>query len=148
MSYKTVKVKRYSDIVNEYPAGESILPGAILALQSDGTVNNNAEAGGGVATMVALEDELQGKTTRDAYEAGDVVFCWYVTPGEEVMLNCSNTFDPAIGAYVTTSTTSGQVKAAASGTPGTSFPDNPDFQVIAKVEEDDDSNSRLICRRV
>src|SRR5690554_6735026 len=102
MSYKTIKLKKYTDIINEYPAGLSatLLPGALVQLTPLGTLQNHSTAGGPAATLVPLEDELQGRTTRHAYTAGEPVQVWYVTPGEEALMLVDSAYDPAIGAYL------------------------------------------------
>ena len=141
-SYRTIKLKKYQDIINEYPAGAAITPGSLLSVNSDGEVVVNATAGGPTAGMFALEDELQGKTTRQAYAAGDPVQCWNVQPGEEVLALVDSGFDPDVGAILEPST-GGQLRAYDSGI-------GPLFQVIApKIEDDAETpNHRVAVRRV
>src|SRR5690625_4013799 len=97
MSYKTIKLKKYTDIINEYPAGSETLPGALLQLNANNTVSPNSEAGDPAPALFALENELQGRTTRDSYSEGDTVFTWHVQPGEEVLALVDDAFDPDIG---------------------------------------------------
>ena len=88
MSYNTIKIKKYSDIIVEYPADAAILPGSLVQLNSDGEageVKVHATAGGNVFPMFALEDELQGNGLDDAYAAGDKVQVWVPQRGEVVL---------------------------------------------------------------
>lgn len=86
MSYNTIKIKKYTDIVEEYEAYEAFFPGSLLALNSVNEVAKHASAGGNVGSkLFALEDELQGKGVDNAYAAGDRVQVWVATPGEVVL---------------------------------------------------------------
>jgi hypothetical protein len=138
-SYRTISLKSYSDIRNEYEAAGAILPGSVVALDSDGNVVVNAVAGGPAATMFALEDELQGKTTRDAYASGDRVQTMYVQPGEEVLAVIDSALEPAIGDLLEVAA-DGELQAAASGV--------AQFQVLSAKVVDDDSNHRIAVRRI
>lgn len=97
MAKKTIKLKKYNDIINEYVAASAITPGMLIAVGSAGTVAAHAVAGGVCEKMFALEDELQGKTIDDAYAAAAPVQCWNATPGEEVLAILANGQDVAIG---------------------------------------------------
>lgn len=139
MSYKTIKLKKYGDIVNEYPAGGAILPGSQVTINADGEAIVNATAGGPAPGNFALEDELQGKTTRDAYEEGDVVFVWSVQPGEEVLALIDDQFDPDIGAILEPNA-GGELRAQSAGVGM--------FQVIGEKIVDEDDNHRIPVRRL
>lgn len=139
MSYRTIKLKRYNDIVNEYPAAGEILPGSLVVLNSDGKVAVNATAGAKVATMFALEDELQGKSTRDAYAADDPVQAWFVTPGEEVLARVGSSVTPAIGALMEAAT-GGNLRIHDEG--------EPLFEVVGPKIIDDGDNHRVPVRRI
>jgi hypothetical protein len=85
MAYNTIKLKKYSDVIVEFAAGGTILPGHLLLLGSGNTVT----AGPGAAAanlnpMFALEDELQGKGIDSAYISGDKVQCWIPGRGDVV----------------------------------------------------------------
>lgn len=84
MSKNTVKVKKYFDIVEEYPAAAALLPGHLIELTSAEKVQKHANAGQNVFPMFALEDELQGKGITDAFVADDRVQCWIPTRGDIV----------------------------------------------------------------
>jgi len=84
--FKTIKIKRYSNVVNEYPASAAIIPGALVELISTGKVRNHATSGGYVAPMIALEDELQGRGINDNYAADEPVQVWSANHGDEAYL--------------------------------------------------------------
>lgn len=82
---KTIKLKKYSDTIEEYIASATIIPGELLELDSDGKVKPHATAGGNVGPiMFALEDELQGEGIDDTYATNDPVQVWIPKPGDEV----------------------------------------------------------------
>lgn len=138
-SQRTIKLKKYQDINNEYPAGGAIKPGSLLALGSNGAVTAHATAGGVWSGMVALEDELRGKSTRDNYASDDPVQCWNVQIGEEVLLLVDAAYDPDVGAFLEAST-GGQVRAHDSGVAL--------FQVVGPKLVDDEDNHRVPARRI
>ncbi len=109
MAKQTIKLKKYTDIINEYNAGEAITPGMLLALAADGDVDKNASAGLACEKMFALEDELQGRTIDTDYDAADPVQCWNATSGEEVLAWLANGEDVAIGVFLV-SNGDGQLK--------------------------------------
>lgn len=80
----TIKLKKYVDVINEYEAGNTIIPGQLVQVVSDGTVQPHGTAGGVAEKAFALEDELQGKGIDDAYAEGDRVQVMYARPGDEV----------------------------------------------------------------
>lgn len=85
MSNNTIKIKKYSDIINEYDAQAPITPGMVIILNSSNKVQAHNVAGGNVAPiMFALEDELQGNSIDDDYAADDKVQCWVTGRGDEV----------------------------------------------------------------
>jgi hypothetical protein len=83
MAYNTIKIKKYSDHIEEFTAAAAIYPGMVLEMDSAGKAKVHATAGGNVVpVMVALEDELQGKGIDDAYAADDKVQVWLPAPGD------------------------------------------------------------------
>ena len=141
-SYRTIKLKRYQDIVNEETAGGAIIPGALVKLNSDDEVVVHATAGGPAGVRIALEDELQGNTTRDAYADGDVVQVWDVQPGEEFLGLVASNYDPDIGALVESEGAGGRFRAHSAGTALAEV-------TAAKVIDDADTpNHRVALRRI
>lgn len=84
MATNTIKVKNYSNVIEEYPANAAITPGMLIELISTGKVRAHATAGGTAMAMFALEDELQGKTIDEAYASDNRVQCWIPNSGDQV----------------------------------------------------------------
>jgi len=103
MAKQTIKLKKYSDIINEYDCDEAITPGMLVAVAADGDIDLNSSAGGVCEKLFALEDELQGRTIDTDYDSGDPVQCWLATPGEEVLAWLKDGEDVSIGAVLVSS---------------------------------------------
>jgi hypothetical protein len=84
MTTNTIKVKNYSNVIEELVANAAITPGMLIEQISTGKVRAHATIGGTALAMFALEDELQGKTIDDAYAADNRVQCWIPNPGDQV----------------------------------------------------------------
>ena len=85
MSYNTIKIKKYSDVIEEYAAAAAIIPGMLIELTTDNTVKAHATSGGNVLPMFALEDELQGRGIDTSYAAAEKVQCWIPNRGDVVL---------------------------------------------------------------
>lgn len=99
-SYNTIKIKKYSDVIEEYEAKSAITPGMVLQLNSDDTVQKHSTSGGNAVPYVALEDELQGKGINDNYAAADKVQVWVPNRGDIAYLLLADEQTIAIGDYV------------------------------------------------
>jgi hypothetical protein len=87
MAKNTIKLKKYLDVIEEYKAtAVAITPGMLLELTSAGLVQAHSTEGGPVLTMIALEDEMQGKEISDNYAASDKIQCWVAVRGEVAYL--------------------------------------------------------------
>lgn len=88
MKKYTIKLKKYSDVIEELVANAAIIPGMLVELMPTGTgkVRAHANANQDVFPMFALEDELQGKGIDDSYAANDPVQVWI--PGRGDIVNC------------------------------------------------------------
>jgi hypothetical protein len=84
MAYNTIKVKKYSDVIEEMVASAAVTPGMLLIIESTGKVKAHDQADKDVFPIFALEDELQGKGIDDAYAANDPVQCWIPSRGDIV----------------------------------------------------------------
>ncbi|MDY0183622.1 MAG: hypothetical protein RBR39_10010 [Proteiniphilum sp.] len=115
MIRKTIKIKKYSDIIEEYIAGGVITPGHLVALNSDGEVIVHATEAGVILPMFALEDELQGKGIDDAYKEDDRVQVWIPGRGDEVYALLAANESVNIGDYLV-SKGGGTLKKLASDT--------------------------------
>lgn len=85
MDFNTIKIKKYLDIIEEYPASEAIYPGSLIEITGDLAVKKHATGGGNVLAMFALEDELQGRGIDTPYASGEKVQCWIPNRGEVVL---------------------------------------------------------------
>lgn len=93
----TIKVKKYSDVIEELVANEILYPGHLVEQISTGKVQKHATAGGTALAAFALEDELQGKTIHEAYAAADQVQVWIPTRGDMVYARLANGETAVIG---------------------------------------------------
>jgi len=102
MGYNTIKIKKYTDIVEEYAAAAALYPGHLLEITAAGTVQKHSGAGKTAPALFALEDELQGKGigVSGAYAAGDRVQVWHATPGEVVYARQADEEALLIGDFV------------------------------------------------
>ena len=98
MAKNTIKLKKYSDVIEEFVANAAITPGHLVELMSTGKVKKHATAGGNVAPiMFALEDSMQGYGIDDDYDALDPAQIWLPHPGDEVYAILADDNDVAIG---------------------------------------------------
>lgn len=84
MAYNTIKVKKYSDVIEEMVASAAVTPGMLLIIENTGTVKAHNLADQDAFPIFALEDELQGKGIDDAYAANAPVQCWIPYRGDIV----------------------------------------------------------------
>jgi len=80
----TVKIKKYSDIIEEMEANADITPGDLVQVMDSGKVRRHDDRSENALPMFALEDELQGKTIDDNYEEDDRVQVWIPGRGDMV----------------------------------------------------------------
>lgn len=71
-------------VYEEGRAGATITPGMLVAINAAGALIPHGTAGGKAENAFALEDALQGKTIRDNYASGDLVFYTIFKPGDVV----------------------------------------------------------------
>lgn len=100
MAKNTIKLKKYLDIIEEYPADAAILPGHLVELRSTGKVRKHSKDEGNALPMFALEDELQGKGIGDAYAEDDPVQVWVPIRGEMVLALLKDDENVAIGDFL------------------------------------------------
>ena len=109
---RTIKVKKYSDVIEEYIASATITPGMLIEQHSATEVRPHAEADGNALPMFALEDELQGKIITDDYTSTNPVQCWVPYRGDMVYGILKHGQNVAAGAFLA-SNGDGKLKAAA-----------------------------------
>jgi len=101
MALKSIKIKNFSDVNEEYTAtAVAIIPGTLIAIDSSANVQAHATAGGNVLPMFAVEDELQGKGIDDTYAASDKIQCWIPGRGDIVMAILADDEDVSIGDFL------------------------------------------------
>lgn len=98
----TIKVKKYSNVVEELVAGNgNIKPGMLLSVNSAGAVIPHAVAQasgvGSALPMFALEDELQGNGVNDLYANASPVQVWVPGRGDMVYALLATANNVAIG---------------------------------------------------
>lgn len=101
MAYNTIKVKKYSDVIEEMVASAAVTPGTLLIIESTGKVKAHNQADKDVFPIFALEDELQGKGIDDAYAANAPVQCWIPYRGDIVNAILADGQKVAIGDALT-----------------------------------------------
>ena len=84
MAKHAIKVKKYSDVVEEYVAAGVITPGMLIELTSAGKVQAHSGSSGESLVMVALENELEGQGIDVDYAADDRVQCWIPNRGDMI----------------------------------------------------------------
>lgn len=85
MGYNTIKIRKYSDVIEEHVAAAGLVPGMLLEITTAGKVRKHSRMFGNVMPMFALEDELQGKEIGDAFVTNDRVQCWIPNRGDVVL---------------------------------------------------------------
>ncbi len=115
MAKNTIKLKKYSDVIEEFVAAGEIKPGMLVTLNADGKVIPHNLDGGNAIPMFALEDELQGKTIEDEYAIGDPVQVWVAGRGDIVYALANSGVTINVGNFLV-SAGDGTLKPAGSGT--------------------------------
>ena len=82
MAKKTIVLKDYAKVRDEYVADDILKPGTCVTLDSAGEVTFVNPVG----HMVVVEDELQGKGIEDAYAVGDQVQVGTFREGDELLM--------------------------------------------------------------
>lgn len=101
MAKNTIKLKDYLKIVEEYPAASAITPGMLVEITSAEKVEPHGTEDGKVApVMFATEDEFQGKTISDEYDADEPVQCWIPQRGDVAYALLSGGEDASIGDFL------------------------------------------------
>ena len=81
---KTVLLKG-DPLGQEYPvnAAQTVVPGELVALQTNGTVQRAAAGAALVPIMIAREEDYTGGSIDTAYAAGERCPLWHLKPGDE-----------------------------------------------------------------
>ena len=98
---QTVKIKNYSDIMEEYVAAAALSPGMLVEpTPSATTIRKHATEGGNAIPMFAVENELEGEGLTDAFAAGDQVQVWIPGRGDIVYAQVEDEQNIAIGDFL------------------------------------------------
>jgi len=102
MSYNTIKIKKYSDVVEEIKStAVAINPGMLLELdETAGYVKAHANAGRNVLPMFALEDEMQGNGIDTAYAVSVPIQVWVPNRGDQVYAILADGESVSIGDFL------------------------------------------------
>ena len=86
MAYHTIKIKKYSDVIEELiSTAVTLTPGMLLEVITGGYVRKHATSEGDVTPpMFALEDELQGRGIDDDYAVSSKIQVWIPGRGDRV----------------------------------------------------------------
>jgi hypothetical protein len=100
--YRTIKIKKYSDVIEEIKStAVAITPGMLLELDStNGYVKAHATSGGNAMPMFALEDELQGKEITDNYAVSTLIQVWFPGRGDQVYAILADGNEVDIGSFL------------------------------------------------
>lgn len=148
MSYNTIKVKKYSDIIEEYTAAAAITPGQLIELTSAGKVQKHSNAGQNAIPMFALEDALQGKGITDNYAADDQVQVWVAGRGDIVYALLKDGENVAIGDWLE-SAGDGDLQKHVTGSAGVvEYPEAIVGQALEAVDLSGSSGADPATRRI
>ena len=145
MAINTIKLKKYSDVIEEYEAGGTITPGMLLEENSEGKVVAHSNAGEFAEKMFALEDELQGKGIDDDYASGDKVQCWIAGRGDQVYAILADGQNVAVGDILESDGNGALEKAVAETASATTYPGSV---VAVALEAVDTTNSAVATARI
>ncbi len=116
MAYNTIKIKKYSDVIEEATAAAPFTPGHLIEFTSAGKVRAHSTATGTALPMFALEDELQGKGITEAYSTDNLVQCWIAGRGDMVYALLNSGESVTAGDFLE-SAGNGNLQALTTGTP-------------------------------
>lgn len=128
---RTIKIKNYLNIQEEYDANATITPGMLIEVISTGKVRAHAEEDGNVIPMFALEDELQGKIISEDYDADTPVQVWIPQRGDQVYAILAQGENVSIGDFLV-SNGDGKLKALAALS---SIGDVEPLQIVGEATE-------------
>jgi len=103
-------------LVNENLAGEAIKPGHIVFLNSLSKFMKNTTGALGLQMQAAIEDDLRGKGTADAYASGDVCRAAVLRSGDRFNCRLAASQTLVVGDYIEM-LTGGQLTKRSAGVP-------------------------------
>lgn len=145
MAKNTIKVKKYSDVIEEYVANATITPGMLVEVMTTNKIRAHATASGNALPMFALEDELQGKTIDDNYVATDQVQVWVPYRGDMVYGILKSGQNVTIGTFLV-SNGDGKLKAWAQDVSAGDVKPTEIIGVATEVVNASGADARIIVR--
>lgn len=134
MAKNTIKIKKYSDVIEEYTAtAVAITPGMLLEPTSGGLIQAHSVVDGDVLPMFALENELKGEGIDDDYAVSDKIQVWIPGRGDQVYALLANGENVAIGDFLT-SNGDGYLKKYASSSGTWEYPMSIVAQALEAVD--------------
>jgi hypothetical protein len=112
---KTIRLLQYVSIFLEAAAAETILPGSLLLLDSNGKAKKHDVSAGLGMGLFAFEDELQGKGIDDPYSANDITQIMVARRGDQVNALIADAQTIVVGDKLT-SNGDGSLKKSTAGT--------------------------------
>lgn len=130
----TIKLKKYSDVVEEFTAGGAITPGHLVMVNSSGDVVVHNSAGGNAFPMFALENELEGEDMDTAYASDDQVQVWIPGRGDIVNAILKDGQNVVIGDWLESAGDGTLQEHAADSSGGAIYGNQLVGQVVAAVD--------------
>ena len=98
MVYHTIKIKKYSDVIEELITAGVLTPGMLLKVGTAGYIGKHTTSEGAVTPpMFALEDELQGRGIDDDYAMLSRIQVWIPGRGDRVNAFLKNGENVGVG---------------------------------------------------
>jgi hypothetical protein len=97
---RTIKIKNWLNVFEEYKAAAAIIPGMLIELNASGTVQAHATPSGSALPMFAVEDDFQGRAIDTAYVAAEQVQCWIPGRGDQVFALLDDGENATVGAFL------------------------------------------------
>jgi len=148
MAIKTISVAgegaRYEALVT---SGQTVTPGMLVALQSDGTVKAHPNAGQPAEAAFAVEDDLQGKDIDETYAAGSICQYEIFKPGDKVYAYASTSQTIAKGDFLQSAGDGYFQKYAADSAGAVEYP-NSIKAVAAEAKTTTGTAARMLVRIV
>jgi hypothetical protein len=147
MALKTILLKG-DGVSIERLANAAITPGHLIELMSTDKFRVHAIASGTHSSIVALEDENQGREIGTAYTAANMVVARYLRPGDKALMILADGQTAAIGSYLE-SNGNGELKVLSPASAGVSeYPRSVVGVAETAVDASDSATTSVANRRI
>lgn len=148
MALKTIILKGEGTSIEKAAAAATIYPGYLCELNSSDQLAIHSTSGGTQSSIVAIEDELQGKEISQNYASGDIVLARVLRPGDVALMVVADGQNISIGEYVD-SNGDGTLKSLEPASAGVSeFPRSCVGVALSAVDASDSATTTLANRRI